>query len=139
MEKKSKVKIPTHEQVKRISDQAKRVMLYKQAVNTIKAGGPEHKFAKEKMLHDLIQYQDMVIKALIRKIKIGDTKAIDIYFDRVYGKAKETVDFNTNVQFSLKNLAIEREKLKQSLQQQADTYTLNEDSTLVLPDPTQNG
>lgn len=129
-----KIKIPTREQVKRISEQAKRITQYKQAIQTIKSGSPEHKFAKEKMLHDLIANQDIAFRALMRKVKIGDTMAIKEFYDRLYGKAKETVDFNTNVQFSLKGLAIEREKLKQSLMQsqpiEVETLSLPADSLL---------
>lgn len=46
--------------------------------------------------------------------KDNDTviKATNSLLDRVFGKPKETVDFNGNVQFSLKQLAQERLKVK---------------------------
>ena len=129
---KPKIKIPTREQVAKIKDQAKRISQYKEAVKTIKSGGPEHKFAKEKMLADLIANQDIAFKALMRRVKIGDTQAIKEYYDRLFGKSKETVDFNANVQFSLKALAIEREKFKKSLE--AEAHIID-----VLPDKEQHG
>jgi len=112
MQTKSKIKIPTREQVQKVKEQAKRITEYKEAVKTIKSGGPEHKFAKEAMLARLIAQQDKVINALFRKINAGDTNAIKEFFDRLYGKSKETVDFNTNVQFSLKELAEKRRLLQ---------------------------
>lgn len=41
-------------------------------------------------------------------------KATNALLDRVFGKPKETVDFSGNVQFSLKALAQERLKIKDS-------------------------
>lgn len=132
------MKSPTREQLKKIQKQADRITQFKEAIKTIKSGGTEHKLAKEKFLYDLIQNQDIAFRALMRKVKIGDTAAINIFYDRLYGKAKETVDFNTNVQFSLKGLALEREKLKETLRQKADDYVLNVDNTMVLPAPPEN-
>jgi hypothetical protein len=124
-----KIKIPTREQVHKLQDQAKRITQYKEAIKTIKSGGPEHKFAKEAMLARLIQDQEKVLNALIRKAKAGDTNAIKEFFDRLYGKSKETVDFNQNVTFSLKELA-EKRRL---LQQRADEHIRD----VIITDPTQ--
>lgn len=45
--------------------------------------------------------------------KEPDSNAIDKIFNRAFGKPKETVDTNINVQFSLRTLGARREALKQ--------------------------
>lgn len=37
-----------------------------------------------------------IVKALIKKAKDGDTKAIDIVFDRIEGKAPQSIDITTD-------------------------------------------
>lgn len=91
-----------------------------------KLGGPEHKLAKDRMLYLLIQEQEKIVHALIRKAKTGDVRAIVEFFDRLYGKAKETIDFNSNVQFSLKDLAKRREELKVTTIRTIDAELLSE-------------
>lgn len=77
---------------------------------TLKKGGVEHKQANERLLYLLIQSQEPIIKALIRKAKSGDVKAITEVLDRLYGKSKETIDLGGTVTFSLKALAMKREE-----------------------------
>ena len=112
MEKNKKIKIPTPYEVKKLSYQAKQLQAYKNALETMKSGSPAHQIAKERMLYLLVNEQESVAKALIRKAKMGDVRAIVEFFDRLYGKSKETVDFNANVQLSLKELAEKRRLLQ---------------------------
>lgn len=79
-------------------------------MQTLKKGGVEHRQANERLLYLLIQAQEPVIKALIRKAKAGDVKAITEVLDRLYGKSKETIDLGGTVIFSLKALAQKREE-----------------------------
>jgi len=91
-------------------------LIYKiNALPKMSVGSIGHKMAKERMIFLFIQEQEKVANALIRKAKSGDVRAIVEFFDRLYGKAKETIDFGGNVTFSLKQLAIEREKLQDKL------------------------
>jgi len=78
----------------------------------IKSGGSEHRRAKERLLFLLVSEQEAIAKALIRKAKAGDVKAISEVLNRLYGKATETIDLGGTVQFSLKKLAEEREMLQ---------------------------
>jgi hypothetical protein len=114
MPPKEKIKkfTPTPLQVKKLSYQAKQLQAYKEKLETMKSGSPVHQVAKERMLFLLVEEQESVAKALIRKAKMGDVRAIVEFFDRLYGKSKETVDFNANVQFSLKELAEKRRLLQ---------------------------
>lgn len=107
-----KKKIPTPFEIKKLSYQAKQLQNYKAALDTMKQGSDKHKIAKERMLFLLVAEQEKVAHALIRKAKMGDIQAIKEFFDRLYGKSKETVDFNGNVQFSLKDLAEKRKALQ---------------------------
>jgi len=97
----------TKSQVKQATKLAKII----EHMPSAKLGGPEHKLAKEKMLYLLIQENEKVTQALIRKAKSGDVRAMVEFFDRLFGKSKETIDFNQNVTFSLKRLAQQREQL----------------------------
>jgi hypothetical protein len=90
---------------------AKKLERYNQNVPSLKLGSPEHRIAKERMVYLLVLEQEKVAKALIRKAKSGDVRAITEFFDRLYGKAKETIDMNANVQFSLKALAEARKEI----------------------------
>ena len=125
--KNKKKKIPTPYEVKKLSYQAKQLQEYKNALETMQAGSPQHKVAKERMLYLLVAEQESIAKALIRKAKMGDVNAIKEFFDRLYGKSKETVDFNTNVQFSLKELAEKRRILQEKAKEVFDKPELTEE------------
>lgn len=46
-----------------------------------------------------------VIKSLLTQAKKGNVRAIEVLLDRAYGKAKQTVDQNLNIEnFSLKDI-----------------------------------
>lgn len=104
------IKEKTNKKSVKLTNEQKQIENNLKVLATLKKGGVEHKQANERLLYLLIQAQEPVIKALIRKAKAGDVKAITEVLDRLYGKAKETVDFNTNVKFSLKDLARLREE-----------------------------
>lgn len=78
----------------------------------LRTGSTVHKIAKERLLFLLVSEQESIAKALIRKAKAGDVKAITEVFNRLYGKADQNIDLGGNVQFSLKKLAEEREILQ---------------------------
>lgn len=101
----------TKDKMKVAEHTAELLSKYKGGLTVLRSGSSEHKLAKERMLHLLVEEQEKVAKALIRKAKAGDVRAITEFFDRLYGKAKETVDFNANVQFSLKALAEARREI----------------------------
>ena len=113
---------PTKIQIK----QAKQLADIFKNLPQAKLGGEEHKLAKDRMLYLLIQEQEKIVHALIRKAKSGDVRAIVEFFDRLYGKSKETIDFNQNVQFSLKDLAKRREALKEETVRVIDAELLSE-------------
>ena len=79
---------------------------------TLKVGSVEHRVAKERLLYLLLEKQEQVAHALIRKALEGDVNAMREVLDRLYGKSKETIDFGGNVQFSLKALAQKREEMQ---------------------------
>lgn len=65
----------------------------------------------EKLLADVlgeekngIEAAKAILLALRRKAFNGDTKAAEILLDRAYGKAKQTIDQNTNLQAFTINL-----------------------------------
>jgi FtsZ-binding cell division protein ZapB len=103
----------TKAQAEKATYLSKQLQKYKEALQVMKQGSPQHQIAKERMLYLLVAEQESVAKALIRKAKMGDVRAISEFFDRLYGKSKETVDFNQNVQFSLKELAEKRRLLQE--------------------------
>ena len=113
---------PTKIQIK----QAKQLADIFKNLPQAKLGGEEHKLAKDRMLYLLIQEQEKIVHALIRKAKSGDVRAIVEFFVRLYGKSKETIDFNQNVQFSLKDLAKRREALKEETVRVIDAELLSE-------------
>lgn len=79
---------------------------------TLKSASVEHRVAKERMLYILVQEQEKIAHALVMKAKTGDVPAIKEFFDRLYGKPKESIEMSGDVQFSLKALAVQRELLK---------------------------
>lgn len=97
------------------NNQEKRSELLKNKLPGLVSGSQAHKIAKEQLLYRLLQEQENVAKALIIKAKSGDIQAIKEFFDRLYGKPKETIDFGGEVKFSLKALAEERSKLQAKL------------------------
>jgi hypothetical protein len=110
------------------------------ALPTISSGSGAHKIAKERLLYQLIQEQESIAKALISKAKTGDVAAIREFFDRIYGKAKETIDFGGEVKFSLKSLAQEREKLQAKLVENIDEINASiEIDPLTVKDITYHG
>ncbi len=90
------------------------------SVSTLVSGSQAHKIAKERLLAQLVAEQEAVGRALIIKAKMGDVQAIREFFDRIYGKAKETIDFGGEVKFSLKSLAEQRAKLNAQLENSID-------------------
>lgn len=53
--------------------------------------------AVKKVAEDKGSSEDVqIVKALIKKAKEGDTKAIDIVFDRIEGKAPQSIDITTD-------------------------------------------
>lgn len=80
-------------------------------IERMPVGSAEHKKAKEVMLHIFASHVEKVSKVLLKKAMSGDIIAIKEFFDRTFGKAKETIDFNANVQLSLKDLARKRDAL----------------------------
>ena len=89
----------------------------KETMPTVVKGSLAHKISQERLLYLLIQEQEKIAKSLIREAKKGNVIAIREVFDRLYGKPKETIDFGGEVKFSLKSLAHEREKLRESIAQ----------------------
>lgn len=76
----------------------------------------QNKVAME-VLRDLV-YMEMkpIALALIERAKTGDHKTAELLFDRTFGKAKENLEVDVNVKFSLVDLATkwaEQEKLKE--------------------------
>lgn len=86
----------------------------------LKSGSPEHRIAKERLMFLLVHEQERVANALIRKAKGGDVRAIVEFFDRLYGKSKETIDLSGNVTFSLKALAEARREVEAKVIEIAD-------------------
>ena len=112
---------------------AKDIRLIKvRAPELMQYGSSDHKIGKERMLYLLIQEQEKVAKALIRKAKGGDIKAITEFFNRIYGAPKESIEFSGNVAFSLKRLAEQREILQAKMIEALDskenpTYSVEND------------
>ena len=123
------MKLPTEKNYEHLE----KAIEFREKLKTLSFGSPAHVLARERMLQKLIENQEVVLNALIRKAKMGDTIAIKEVLDRLYGKSKETIDFNQNVKFSLKGLAIEREKLQAKL---LENVTLSEDEPSVIDMPT---
>lgn len=95
-------------------------------IERMQVGSAEHKKAKEVMLHIFASNVEKVSKVLLKKAMSGDIIAIKEFFDRTFGKAKETIDFNANVQLSLKDLARKRDALPDDVLSVANTASIVE-------------